>query len=71
MDGMRMVVCRDERGSVWSGFDRKPNRNHIYSVSKIKNQNQTKYNLCVSKFGGGLGVRSLRNFNTAMLAKQG
>ncbi|KAL8112103.1 hypothetical protein AgCh_019707 [Apium graveolens] len=27
--------------------------------------------LCVSKYGGGLGVRSLRCFNTAMLAKQG
>lgn len=27
--------------------------------------------LCVSKYGGGLGVRSLRCFNTAMLAKEG
>ena len=27
---------RDERGLVWFGFDPKPNRNHIYSVSKIK-----------------------------------
>ena len=30
------VVSRDERGSVWFGFDPKPNRNQIYSVPKIK-----------------------------------
>ena len=29
------------------------------------------YKLCVSKYGGGLEVRNLRCFNTAMLAKQG
>lgn len=27
--------------------------------------------LCVSKYGGGLGVKNLRSFNLAMLAKQG
>lgn len=27
--------------------------------------------LCEPKFGVGLGVRSLRSFNTAVLAKQG
>lgn len=27
--------------------------------------------LCVSKEGGGLGCKNLRNFNVAMLAKQG
>ena len=41
---------RHEHGSVWCGFESKPHRNHIYSVSKIKNQNQTIHKWCGSVF---------------------
>ena len=39
-----------EHGSVWCGFESKPHRNHIYSVSKIKNQNQIIHKWCGSVF---------------------